>query len=157
MKFLFICTHNRCRSILCEAITNHLAQGRIAAYSAGSQPAGEVHPLTIKYLEARGVSTAGLQSQSWDEFESMAPGVVITVCDSAANEACPVWFGDAVKVHWGLPDPSRLEGSEEAVRAAFFAVMDTIEQRLRKLLALDFESLSSQDLQQALQSMATGD
>lgn len=155
MKFLFICTHNRCRSILSEAITNHLAEGRITAYSAGSQPVGQVHPLSLKYLEARGISTEGLQSQSWDDFEDVSPDVVITVCDNAANEACPVWFGDTVKVHWGLPDPSKLEGTEAEVEAAFFAVMDTIEQRIRKVLALDLASLSSEELQTALQTIAS--
>lgn len=154
MKFLYICTHNRCRSILCEAITNHLAHGRITAFSAGSQPAGQVHPLSIKYLQARGIATEGLKSQSWDQFEAIQPDVVITVCDNAANEVCPVWFGDMVKVHWGLPDPSKLEASEEQIQATFFAVMDTIEQRVRKLLALDLEQLSRLELQSALQTIA---
>lgn len=155
MKFLFICTHNRCRSILSEAITNHLAQGKITAYSAGSQPAGQVHPLSLEYLEARGISTEGLKSQSWDDFETVEPDVVITVCDNAANEACPIWFGDTVKIHWGLPDPSKLEGPEEAVESAFFAVMDTIEKRIRKVLELNLERMSSAELQSALQSVAS--
>jgi len=149
-KFLFICTHNRCRSILSEAITNHLVQGNIIAYSAGSQPVGEVHPLSIKYLQARGISTDGLKSQSWDEFEDVEPDVVITVCDNAANEQCPVWFGNCVKVHWGLPDPSKLEGSEEDIRNAFYAVMDTIESRIQKLLALNLAELSANELQNGL-------
>jgi len=154
MKFLFICTHNRCRSILSEAITNHLAQGKITAYSAGSQPVGEVHPLTIKYLQARGVTTEGLKSQSWDEFEAIEPDVVITVCDSAAKEQCPVWFGNCVKVHWGLPDPSKLDGSEDDIRNAFFSVMDTIENRIRKVLTLDLNHLNSSELQSALAAIS---
>ena len=154
MKILFICTHNRCRSILSEAITNHLAGGRITAYSAGSQPAGQVHPLSLKYLQQRGISIEGLKSQSWDDFESIAPDVVITVCDSAASESCPVWFGDTVKVHWGLPDPSKLVGTDEQLQAAFFAVMDTISARIHALLAIDFESLSREQLQIILQTLA---
>ena len=154
MKILFICTHNRCRSILCEAITNNLAKGRITAYSAGSQPAGQVHPLSLKYLQQRGISTEGLQSQSWDDFEEIEPDVVITVCDNAANEICPVWFGDSIKVHWGLPDPSKLEGSDEVIQAAFFSVMTTIEQRIRKLLDSDLEGLSHCQLQSAIQTLA---
>lgn len=150
MKFLFICTHNRCRSILSEAITNHLAAGRIQAFSAGSQPAGEVHPLSLKYLQARGISTAGLQSQSWDDFEDAQPDVVITVCDSAANEQCPLWFGDCVKVHWGLPDPSKLQGAEQEIAAAFFSVMDTIEKRMREVLTLDLENISEVELSHEL-------
>ena len=119
MKVLYICTHNRCRSILSEAITNHVAGDVITAKSAGSQPAGEVHPLSLKYLNEAGIPTEGLQSQSWDEFEAFAPDLVITVCDSAAGESCPVWFGKSVKVHWGLSDPSKLTGSEEDIARAF--------------------------------------
>ena len=119
MKILYICTHNRCRSILSEAITNHFASDHIQAKSAGSQPAGEVHPLSLRYLNEAGISTEGLQSQSWDEFEDFKPDVVITVCDSAAGEACPVWFGQSIKMHWGLADPSKLEGTEEEIAAAF--------------------------------------
>jgi arsenate reductase len=133
MNMLYICTHNRCRSILSEAITNHLGQGRIKAFSAGSQPCGEVHPMSIRYLEESGIATDGLQSKSWDAFETDQPEVVVTVCDSAASESCPVWFGDTVKVHWGLPDPSKLEGSEEEIREAFYRVMETIERRVRAL------------------------
>jgi arsenate reductase len=154
MKILFICTHNRCRSILSEAITNHLANGRIQAFSAGSQPVGQVHPLSLKYLELRGIATEGLQSQSWDDFESIAPEVVVTVCDSAASEACPVWFGDTLKVHWGLPDPSKLTGSDDDIQAAFFAVMDTIGARIEALLALDFEAMPPAQLQAVLNTLA---
>ncbi|MDF1693444.1 MAG: arsenate reductase ArsC [Zhongshania sp.] len=154
MKILFICTHNRCRSILSEAITNHLADGRITAYSAGSQPAGEVHPLSLKYLQQRGISIDGLQSQSWDDFEAIKPDVVITVCDSAANEACPVWFGNTAKVHWGLPDPTKLEGSEAEIQSAFNSVMDTIEIRVRGLLSLDIAAMSGAQLQTTLQQLA---
>ncbi|MGI0119568.1 arsenate reductase ArsC [Zooshikella sp. RANM57] len=157
MQLLFICTHNRCRSILCEAITNHFAQGQVLAYSAGSQPTGHVHPLTLKYLQARGISTEGLQSQSWEVYEAKKPEVVITVCDSAANEVCPIWFDKTVKVHWGLPDPSKLKGDEHAQREAFFTVMDTIEQRVQKMLALDLESLSPSALREALHTIAEED
>lgn len=153
-KFLFICTHNRCRSILSEAITNHLANGKIIAYSAGSRPAGQVHPLSIKYLNERGVATDGLKSQSWDDFESIEPDVVITVCDSAANEQCPVWFGNCVKVHWGLPDPSKMKGSEEEIKSAFFKVMDTIEARMRKVLELNLNNMSDSELQTRLNNIA---
>lgn len=156
MKILYICTHNRCRSILSEAITNYLSQGRLQAYSAGSQPAGEVHPLSLKYLAEKGISVEGLKSQSWDDFESEQPNIVVTVCDSAASESCPVWFGDTAKVHWGLPDPSKLEGSEEAKRDAFMAVMQIIEQRIQKLLDLDLEDLSKEERQQALNSLIEG-
>lgn len=153
MKILFICTHNRCRSILSEAITNHLSNGRIKAYSAGSKPAGEVHPLSIKYLSARKIPTEELVSQSWDVMEDVSPEVVITVCDSAANEACPVWFGNTVKIHWGLPDPSKLEASDAEVEQGFYKVMDIIETRVAAILSLTFETMSKDELQSALQTL----
>ena len=142
MKILYICTHNRCRSILSEAITNHLSNGKLRAFSAGSQPAGEVHPLSIKYLAEKGIPTENLKSQSWSEFEVEQPDIVVTVCDSAAAESCPVWFGDTVKIHWGLADPSKLQGSESELRDAFYDTMDTIEQRVKKLLALNLDAFS---------------
>ncbi|MEC9407047.1 MAG: arsenate reductase ArsC [Pseudomonadota bacterium] len=131
MKLLYICTHNRCRSILSEAVTNHRAGERITARSAGSQPAGEVHPLSLRYLDEAGYPTAGLRSQSWDVFEDFAPDVVITLCDSAAGEACPVWFGQAIKLHWGLEDPSKLEGDQ--VADAFRETINRIEARVDAL------------------------
>lgn len=134
MKILYICTHNRCRSILSEAVTNHRAGDVLTARSAGSQPAGEVHPLTLVHLAEAGISTTGLKSQSWDDFEAFAPDVVITLCDSAAGESCPVWFGQAIKVHWGLKDPSKLDG--EAAAEAFRDTLRIIERRVDGLAAI---------------------
>jgi len=150
MKILFICTHNRCRSILSEAMVNHLSNGRITAASAGSQPVGEVHPLSIKYLSEAGISTQGLISQSWDELESFNADVVVTVCDSAAQEACPVWFGKAIKLHWGLKDPSKVQGSEQEVKAEFLTCMGEIEQRVQAMLNLDLENLTGDALKAEL-------
>ena len=130
MKLLFICTHNRCRSILCEAIASQRGAGFLEAASAGSAPVDEVHPLTLRYLEERGYQTAGLRSQSWHDLEGFEPDRVITVCDSAAGEACPLWMGEVEKHHWGLPDPSRVEGDDEAIRSAFMAVIDRIENKV---------------------------
>jgi arsenate reductase len=143
MKVLYICTHNRCRSILSEAITNQVAAskavGKITAKSAGSQPAGEVHPLSIKYLQEAGISTQGLCSQSWDVFEQFAPDLVVTVCDSAASETCPLWFGKSLKVHWGLADPSKLQGSEVQIAEAFRSTIEQIKQRVQQLAKLDVD------------------
>ena len=144
MKILYICTHNRCRSILSEAITNHLAQGKIQAISAGSQPSGHVYPLSLQFLQEKGIAITGLRSQSWDEFETQQPDVVITVCDTAANETCPAWFGSSEQTHWGMPDPSKLKGSDQAMRDAFFKVMATIEVRVQKLLTLDLTMMPSE-------------
>ena len=130
MKLLFICTHNRCRSILSEAITNQRARGILTAASAGSAPVDAVHPLTLRFLQERGYDTAGLASQSWADLEAFEPDRVITVCDTAAGEACPLWMSDVERVHWGLPDPSRVNGDDETVRAAFMAVIDRIERKV---------------------------
>ena len=127
MKLLFICTHNRCRSILSEAITNQRARGILTAASAGSAPVDAVHPLTLRFLQERGYDTAGLGSQSWVDLEAFEPDRVITVCDTAAGEACPLWMSNVEKVQWGLPDPSRVDGDDETVRAAFMSVIDQIE------------------------------
>ncbi|OOV85985.1 arsenate reductase ArsC [Oceanospirillum linum] len=150
MNILYICTHNRCRSILSEAITNQIAGGRITAKSAGSQPSGEVHPLSIQYLKEAGISVSGLQSQSWDDLEAFKPDLVVTVCDSAAREACPVWFGDAVKVHWGLADPSRVEGRDEEKATAFRACIAEITARVNKLLLLADKGLTGEALKAGL-------
>lgn len=150
MKILFICTHNRCRSILSEAIANHQNDPRLQAASAGSQPVGEVHPLSVKYLKEAGISTEGLQSQSWDDLESFEADVVVTVCDSAAGESCPVWFGKSIKLHWGLEDPSKVQGTEEEIKAEFLKCMALIEERMQAILALDLDNLAGEELKAQL-------
>lgn len=148
MKVLYICTHNRCRSILSEAVTNHIAKGLIIAKSAGSQPVGQVHPLSLKYLSEEGIAIDNLKSQSWDEFADFNPDIVVTVCDAAAQEACPVWFGNNLKVHWGLQDPSKLEGSDEIVAAAFIETINIIKDRVSRLI--EIAALDKSKWQQAL-------
>lgn len=136
MNILYICTHNRCRSILSEAITRQRAAGVLQATSAGSQPAGEVHPLSLRYLAEAGYDTTGLSSKSWDDLGDVQPDVVITVCDQAAGESCPLWLGATPKLHWGLADPSRLSGSDDEIRAAFMATIAEIEQRVDQLIEI---------------------
>ncbi|MGI1679972.1 MAG: arsenate reductase ArsC [Cellvibrionaceae bacterium] len=155
MNILFICTHNRCRSILAEAMTNHVSKGAIKAKSAGSQPSGEVHPLSLKYLKEKNIETSSLKSQSWDEFEGMKFDAVITVCDSAAQEQCPLWIGDSLKVHWGLPDPSKIQGSEKEVKEAFLRTMEIFKERAEKMLTLNFNSIKPDDLKNQLTKIAT--
>lgn len=152
MKILYICTHNRCRSILCEAITN-ASTGNVEARSAGSQPVGEVHPLSLRYLADRGIDTEGLRSQSWDEFEDYNADLVVTVCDSAAGESCPVYFGKSLKVHWGLEDPSKLEGTEEEKAKAFNTTIDIIEKRVAALAELAEKNLDKAALKEALSTL----
>ena len=153
MKVLFICTHNRCRSILSEAITNDVADGVIEARSAGSQPSGQVHPLSVKYLSEKGYNTNNLKSQSWDEFEDFDADVVITVCDSAAGEACPVWFGKSIKVHWGLEDPSKVQGTDSEIKNAFTDTIDIIRSRALKMAEIAKQSPDAETLKKALNAL----
>lgn len=125
LKLLFICTHNRCRSIVAEALTNHVGAGLLLAASAGSEPAGAVHPLTLEHLQRHGIPVAGLYSKSWDELEEFEPDFVITVCDKAAAEPCPLWFGKALQVHWGLADPSVAGADADAAFAMLIRLLNT--------------------------------
>lgn len=159
LKILFICTHNRCRSILCESITNALGEGVLEARSGGSTPVDEIHPFTLKHLKAQNYPTDYLQSQSWDAHEAFAPDVVITVCDQANGESCPVWFGDSVKIHWGLNDPSKLANdanvSEQEADTAFLQVIDTIKARTEQLVSVakNSELASTNDKAQLKQAL----
>lgn len=146
MNFLFLCTGNSCRSILSEVLFNHRAPQGMKAFSAGSQPTGRVHPLTIKTLENLGLSTEGLFSKTIDECEQYQPDVVITVCDSAANEPCPLYLGGAIKAHWGLSDPSHLELPEEEKLKAFLETVDHINRRLDAFFALDLSTMTRPEL-----------
>lgn len=150
---LVLCTGNSARSILGEAILAQLGAGRLRAYSAGSKPKGVPHPGALRLLERRGIDTAAFRSKSWNAFT--APGapridIAITVCDNAAQEACPVFIGAPVKGHWGLPDPADVEGGDEAVDAAFEATWNALDLRVRALLAAPFEMLGPARLQDLL-------
>ena len=142
LKIIYLCTHNRCRSIIAEAVTNMLNDDRVIAVSAGSQPAGAVHPLTLTYLQKRGIDISQSRSKSWHEHESFKPNIAITLCDNAADEACPSWLDDSdnvVRVHWGLRDPSsinnNLDSSTKQVEQAFNQTIDIIQTRVEALLA----------------------
>jgi arsenate reductase len=159
---LILCTHNSARSVLAEGMLNHLAAklGRdVRAHSAGSSPSGRINPFAIAALNKAGVNTSAFRSKSWDEFTTeTAPAlsIVITVCDSAAAEACPVFFGgngQPVKVHWGYPDPSSAEGGDDGKRRAFEITRQAIGYRMLQLLNLPLESLSRDALQSALQDI----
>lgn len=133
LTVLFLCTGNSARSIIAEAILNTLAPDRVKAYSAGSRPKGAVHPEALDILQHFGVPTDGLHSKSWEAFTGAdAPAIdcVITLCDDAAREACPLWPGRPVTVHWGLPDPAATPGSAAARRQAFVETFQTLQQRL---------------------------
>ena len=157
---LFLCTGNSARSILAEAVANRLGEGRIRAFSAGSHPKGEVHPLTLEALRKRGYDASGLRSKSWDEFTG--PGaprldVIVTVCDQAAGEACPVWPGHPVQAHWSIEDPAAAEGEQGERRQAFERVYRELERRIGPLVRLPIRSLDRDALRFCIERLAEAD
>ena len=155
MRVLFMCTANSCRSILSEALFNHLAPWGFEAVSSGSFPKGQVLPRSLSTLQQAGISIDGLYSKGNDAFEGNPPDIVITVCDKAAGESCPVYFGPALKAHWGLEDPSEVKGDEAAIDAAFRATLARIEQRCKVFLELPINRLSRDDLKLELDRIGT--
>ncbi|WP_131109738.1 arsenate reductase ArsC [Sulfuricystis thermophila] len=145
---LVLCTGNSARSILGEMLFNHLGQGRIKAYSAGSKPAGQVNPVALETLQKHGVPCEGARSKSWDEFAAPdAPQIdfIFTVCDNAANEPCPVWPGHPTTAHWGIPDPAHVEPME-ARRAAFEEAYQSLHKRIAAFLALPLETMTREEI-----------
>lgn len=157
---LILCTHNSARSVLSEGMLNHLAKqfGRdVRAYSAGSSPSGRINPFAIDVLREAGVDVNDFRSKNWDEF--VADGapkmrIVITVCDSAAEEECPYWPGSPVKIHWGYPDPSNTQGGDDRTRLAFELTRQAIAYRMLQLLLLPIEDMTDTELQETLQRLA---
>ncbi|NDU91703.1 MAG: arsenate reductase ArsC [Ferrovum sp.] len=141
MNILFLCTGNSCRSILAEATFNHLAPQGWKAMSAGSHPAGYVHPRSLKLLAREGISTEGYHSKSWDILPQ-TPDIVITVCASAAGEVCPAYLGPVLRAHWGVEDPAHATGTNEEIDAAFMTVYRILRGRIEALLALPLEPLA---------------
>ena len=151
-RVLVLCTGNSCRSILAEVLFNELGQGRITAHSAGSSPTGTVNPGAVAILEKEGHSTSGLASKSWDQFsgpDALAFDIVITVCDSAAGESCPVWNSNPVTVHWGIPDPA--DASAEKMEVAFDLAYDQLRVRIEQMLELPWDSMDVRYRKDALQ------
>lgn len=148
---LFICTGNSARSILAEGLLNSAGGGRFRAFSAGSQPKGAVHPLALQELQRLNIPTDGLRSKSWEEFA--APGAprmdfVFTVCDQAAGEACPLWPGQPMTAHWGMPDPAAVEGGDEVRQQAFRDAAVTMKRRIDLMLSLPITTLDGLALHQ---------
>jgi arsenate reductase len=149
---LVLCTGNSARSILGEVLFNTLGKGKFKAYSAGSKPAGIVNPGALEWLKANGHSTEGLRSKSWDEFAAQGAkdfDFVFTVCDNAAGEVCPVWYGAPVTAHWGIPDPAHIEG-DDARRAAFKKAAEQLARRIQLFLSLPVEKLDNLALKDKL-------
>jgi arsenate reductase len=155
-KVLFLCTGNSARSILAEAILNHKARGAFKAYSAGSHPTGAVRPEALHQLELAGISTTGLRSKSWDEFA--VPGAppidfVFTVCDNAAHEVCPLWPGQPMTAHWGIPDPAAVKGTPEEIERAFRDAFSVLDRRIGLFLSLPLATLEQMAIQREIDSI----
>jgi arsenate reductase len=157
---LFLCTGNSARSIMAEAIMNHKGRPNFTAYSAGSYPAGRVNPHALKMIETARLPTAGLRSKPWDEFAK--PGApelhfVFTVCDNAAKEVCPIWPGQPMTAHWGVPDPALVVGSEEQIERAFRDAFIILERRISLLLCLPLGSLDKLAIQKEIDTIGKQD
>jgi len=153
---LFLCTGNSARSIMAEAILNKLGAGKFRAYSAGSQPKAEVNPETLRLLQSLGYDTEGLRSKSWGEFAKVASPTldfVFTVCDNAAGESCPVWPGQPMTAHWGVPDPAEASGTPAEVGLAFKDAYRMLHQRIAIFAALPLRSLDQLSLQTKLREI----
>jgi protein-tyrosine-phosphatase len=154
MNILVLCTGNSARSILLESILNRDGEGRVSAWSAGSHPAGRVHPASLSLLEARGHDTRDLRSKSWDEFaqpDAPVMDAVVTVCGSAAGETCPVWPGAPIRAHWGIDDPAA--ATPDQWDMAFATAYDLLAARAARFLELGFESMDRAALEQAMQDI----
>ena len=150
LNVLIICTGNSCRSVMGEALLNHHGQGRIRAFSAGSHPIGRINQGALATLKRHRLPTEGYQSQSWEDFEDTPMDIVITVCDNAAGETCPVYLTQAVRAHWGVSDPGHVEGTEEEKIAAFEQTFATLAVRVKKMLELPVETLPRDELTRKL-------
>jgi protein-tyrosine-phosphatase len=157
---LFLCTGNSARSIIAESVLNRIGKGRFRAYSAGSYPRGTVHPFALDLLRRQGYDTAKLRSKSWDEFaapEAPPLDFVFTVCDNAAGEVCPLWPGQPMTAHWGMPDPAAATGSETERRLAFAETLKMLTRRIGAFASLPIPALDRMALQRAVDDIADAD
>jgi arsenate reductase (thioredoxin) len=152
-NILVLCTGNSCRSIMAEALINHLGKGLYKAVSAGSHPAGYVHPQSLETLKRHGMSDKGYRSKSWDEFKDQPIDILITVCDNAAGEVCPIFAGSPIKAHWGVPDPAHFQGTPTEIEAEFNRVFYMLEHRVKAFLRLPLEKTDKYELQQKLNTI----
>jgi arsenate reductase len=153
---LFLCTGNSARSIMAETIMNHKGSPRFTAFSAGSHPSGAVRPEAMRQLESAHISTAGLRSKSWDEFaRPAAPKLdfVFTVCDNAAREVCPIWPGQPMTAHWGVPDPAAVQGTPEQIAKAFRDAFFLLDRRISLFLCLPLDAIDSLAIKKEIDSI----
>lgn len=150
LKVLVLCTGNSCRSVLAEALINHLAGDRLQAVSAGSRPLGRINANALATLQRNGIASDGFVSQSWYDYEGAGIDIAITVCDSAAGEICPVYLNSTVRGHWGVADPAHITGTEEEISTAFQVTFERLKRHVEQLLTLPIETLSATELSSAL-------
>lgn len=153
LRILVLCTGNSCRSVMAEGLLNHYGKNKVFAYSAGSIPSGIVHPMSIETLKAHGIKKEGYRSKSWEEYTDTPVDIVITVCDNAAGETCPLFPGSPVKAHWGVPDPAHFKGSHAEIKAEFERVFTMLEQRVQTFLRLSLEQMGKDEIQQKLKEI----
>jgi arsenate reductase len=159
MHVLFLCTGNSARSIMAEVMLHHLGQGRFKASSAGSHPKGTVHTLALETMQRMGLPVDGLRSKSWEEFvrpDAPALDMIVTVCDDAAGEVCPIWSGKPITAHWGVADPAAFQGTEDAQRQKFHEVALILRQRIERLLRLPLATLDRMTMQAKLKEIGQG-
>jgi arsenate reductase (thioredoxin) len=157
---LFLCTGNSARSILAESIMNKGGKGQFRGFSAGSHPNGKVNPLALDLLDSLDFPIEGLRSKSWDEFVGSSGthfDFIITVCDNAAGETCPVWPGMPITAHWGIPDPAAVEGTEIAKKAAFTAAFKALDRRIKLFLSLPFSSIDQMRIKEQMDAIGKTD
>ncbi len=154
LNVLFLCTGNSCRSIMAEGILNHHGKGKLRAFSAGSFPNGKVHPMSLATLSRHGMQSLGYESKSWDIFKDLVDlDIVITVCDNAAGEQCPIFPGNPIKAHWGAPDPAHFQGTQAEIEAEFDRVFGILERRIKALVALPVNSMDKTALVEKLNAI----
>jgi arsenate reductase len=149
-KVLFLCTGNSCRSIMAEGLLAHLGKGHFHSFSAGSAPTGKVHPMSLQALRRHGLAAMGFESKAWDHFRDVDLDIVVTVCDNAAGETCPIFPGDPVKGHWSTPDPAHFQGTPKEVEAEFDRVFGILERRVKAMVELPLETLDRETLRRRL-------
>ncbi len=160
LNVLFLCTGNSCRSSLAEQLLNHLGRGRFIGYSAGSHPTGLVNPHAVQALERHGVPTKELTSKSWNEFgrtDATQMDIIITVCDNARGEVCPIWPGQPVSAHWGLSDPAEFKGDDAETQVVFDTTLNQLEQLIGGLLELPEDKLTTENLDKLLKKTTPDD
>ncbi|MDD2942034.1 MAG: arsenate reductase ArsC [bacterium] len=150
LNIFVICTGNSCRSVMGEALLNYHGRGRIQAFSAGSHPIGRINQGALETLKRHGLPSEGYRSQSWEDFENQSMDIVITVCDSANAEICPVYLSNALRAHWGVSDPGHVDGTEEEIIAAFEQTFATLELRVKRMLELPLETMPPDELTREL-------